>query len=52
MESAIAKAIQLKYQPVALMWSDEKRRMPCSLLRASGVCAKDATSTNGINFYA
>lgn len=24
MESLIAKAIQLKYQPVALMWSDEK----------------------------
>jgi uncharacterized protein (DUF169 family) len=24
MESAIAKAIQLKYQPVALMWSNEK----------------------------
>ena len=24
MESAIAKAIQLKYQPVALLWSNEK----------------------------
>ena len=24
MESAIAKAIHLKYQPVALLWSDEK----------------------------
>jgi len=24
MESAVAKAIQLKYQPVALSWSDEK----------------------------
>ena len=36
MESAIAKAIQLKYHPVALLWSDEK---PADAMRFSeGKC--------------
>lgn len=45
MESAIAKAIQLKYQPVALMWPNEKPADAMQFAKGKGGCVMDLGDT-------